>query len=144
MTEKASVVGALVVLFGIIQFLPIDKTNPPTEQEIEAPKEVVQVFKRACYNCHSYKTSWPWYSSVAPLSWLVAHDVRDGREKINFTAWQAVGPKKEAELVEQIWLTVETGIMPPWFYRFVHPESKITEREKASIGRWISERRGKS
>lgn len=142
MARKASVAGALLVLFGIIQFVPIEKTNPPTEKEIDAPIEVRQVFRRACYDCHSNETSWPWYSSVAPISWLMVRDVREGRQKVNFTAWKAMEPEKEAELIEEIREEVEDGEMPPWFYRWVHPESRMADSEKTLIRQWSRNRKG--
>ena len=144
MARAVSVAGALLVLLAIIQFVPVQKSNPPSGAEIDAPLEVKQVFRRACYDCHSTETLWPWYSSVAPVSWLVARDVREGRVQVNFTAWKAMDSEKEAELIGEIWEEVEDGEMPPWFYRWAHRESRITDREKALIRQWSKSRTKKS
>ena len=71
---------ALIVCLVAAQFVPVDRTNPPVGQEIVAPAEVMTVLERACYDCHSNETVWPAYSRVAPVSWLVARDVQEGRE----------------------------------------------------------------
>ncbi len=144
MARVVSVAGALLVLLAIIQFVPVQKSNPPSGAEIDAPLEVKQVFRRACYDCHSNETLWPWYSSLAPVSWLVAHDVREGRAKVNFTAWKAMEPEKEADLVGEIWEEVEDGEMPPWFYRWVHPGSRMADSEKTLIRQWSRDRKGKT
>ncbi|MDX1763736.1 MAG: heme-binding domain-containing protein [bacterium] len=130
MARVLPVAGALLVLFTIIQFVPVQKGNPPSGTEIDAPLEVKEVFRRACYDCHSTETLWPWYSSVAPASWLVAHDVREGREKVNFTAWKVMSFEPEAEVIDEIWEEIENGTMPPWFYRWAHKQSRINDGEK--------------
>jgi mono/diheme cytochrome c family protein len=90
-----------------------------------------EIFFRACKDCHSNETVWPWYSNVAPISWLVQHDVDEGREHFNVSEW---GRKKNdgdeaAELVRR-------DEMPPWFYLPAHPEASLSaaEREEFSSG----------
>ncbi len=68
---------AVLVLAGI-QFIPVNRSNPPVEEEILASPEVKTILKRACYDCHSHETIWPSYSRVAPVSWLLAWDVGEG------------------------------------------------------------------
>ena len=75
-----SIVG-LCVGFIVIQFVPVNRTNPPVEGDLRAPTEVLSVLRRACYDCHSNETVWPWYSRVAPLSWVIAHDVTRGGQR---------------------------------------------------------------
>ncbi len=70
---------ALVVFLVVAQAFPIDKTNPSVTAEVSAPAPVKDMLKRACYDCHSNETVWPWYSKIAPASWLVAYDIDDGR-----------------------------------------------------------------
>jgi hypothetical protein len=70
---------AFCVAFIAIQLVPISRTNPPVQGDFRGSSEVVSILRRACYDCHSNETVWPWYSRVAPLSWVIAHDVtRDG------------------------------------------------------------------
>ena len=84
-----------LILIGIIllmQLIQPEKTNPPVDTTItlKAPQEVMQILKRACYDCHSYETIWPWYSNIAPLSWSIASHVKDGREAVNFSKWEEI------------------------------------------------------
>ena len=81
----AAVLAALVLLS--IQFVPIARTNPPIEADLAAPAEIKDILRRACYDCHSHETKWPWYSRVAPLSWWVAAHVEKGRADLNFSHW---------------------------------------------------------
>jgi hypothetical protein len=83
---KWSVVG-LCVVFIMIQFVPVNRSNPPAQGDFRGSPEVVSVLRRACYDCHSNETVWPWYSRVAPLSWVIAHDVNEGRAVLNFSTW---------------------------------------------------------
>lgn len=129
-------VGALVVGFVGIQFVPVAAMeNPPTQPPLAEPPEVVAILKRACYDCHSHEVRWPWYSRIAPVSWLVARDVVEGRKGINFSDW----PEDEDDRSfnrEQTWDSVESGEMPLWFYLPLHPEANLTEADKAILKKW--------
>src|SRR5450759_484008 len=81
--------GAVVVALGAIQLIPVDRTNPPVQKEMPAPPDVQAILRRSCYDCHSNETVWLWYSKVAPISWLVSRDVRQGRRELNFSDWTA-------------------------------------------------------
>ncbi len=83
--KKALII--LIVILVAIQFIPVDKTNPPVTAELDAAMEIISVFKRSCYDCHSNETVWPWYSSIAPVSWLVTADVKEARKHLNFSEW---------------------------------------------------------
>ena len=74
--------GILVVLLAI-QLVPVQRSNPPVEAEVPAPENVRTILRRACYDCHSNETVWPWYSRIAPVSFLVASDVHEARAKMN-------------------------------------------------------------
>ena len=115
----------------LIQLVPFGRnhTNPAAIQEPawDSP-QTRDLAKRACFNCHSNETVWPWYSSVAPVSWLTSRDVSGGRRHLNFTEWNK--PQRHAgHVVEEI----KTGDMPPWFYLPMHPEAKLTDAEKAAL-----------
>ncbi len=122
----------LVLLFVIIQFIPYGKnhTNP---QVISEPKwdtpRTQEIFYRVCGNCHSNKTTWPWYSKIAPASWLVQSDVDEGRENLNVSEWGRPGKNKGNEAADE----VKEGGMPPFFYTPAHPESKMTPVEKDEL-----------
>jgi hypothetical protein len=124
---------ALVVVLVALQLVPYGRrhVNPPgrVEPPWDAPATRA-LAGRACYDCHSHDTVWPWYSHVAPMSWLAQRDVDEGRRKLNFSEWDR--PQKEAHESAK---TVRKGEMPPWFYVALHPDARLTAQEtRALIG----------
>lgn len=115
----------------LIQFVPFghNHVNPPQtgEPAWNAP-ETRALFQRACFNCHSNQTTWPWYSNVAPVSWLVQRDVDGGRRHLNFSEWNR--PQRHAKDVAA---EVKQGDMPPWFYLPMHPEARLSDAEKQNL-----------
>jgi len=127
---------AVVVLFVVIQFIPVPHTNPPVKSEIVTPPDVKAVLKKGCYDCHSNQTVWPWYVHVAPVSWLLWHDVHDARDQMNFSEWSLYEPAEQRKTIRKTWKEVSAGAMPPWFYRMMHPPSRLSNTDKAVLKRW--------
>ena len=120
----AAVIGLLA-----IQVIPYghNHTNQPTVKEPAWDSPATRALvKRACFNCHSNETEWPWYSRIAPASWLVYHDVIKGRSLVNFSDWQG-GTGAEFQRV------ITAGYMPPLQYRLAHPEARLTPAEKQQL-----------
>jgi hypothetical protein len=134
--------GVLAVVLVAIQLVPVERTNPPVEEEVDAPEEVVQVLRRACYDCHSNETVWPWYSRVAPASWLAVRDVTKGREELNFSTWNRLSTRERVEAMQESWEEVEEGEMPPWFYLPPHPEARLSPEDRELLRRWAESRGG--
>jgi hypothetical protein len=134
--------GVLAVVLVAIQLVPVERTNPPVEEEVDAPEEVVQVLRRACYDCHSNETVWPWYSRVAPASWLAVRDVTKGREELNFSTWNRLSTRERVEAMQESWEEVEEGEMPPWFYLPPHPEALLSPEDRELLRRWAESRGG--
>jgi len=113
----------------IIQFIPVDRSNPAvaSEPNWDSP-QTKELMERACFDCHSNQTQWPAYSYVAPVSWLVAHDVEEGREKLNFSDW-ARNPEEGEEMIESI----QSGEMPMPIYLPLHPSAKLSPAEKEAL-----------
>ena len=110
-------VGILVCLFVIVQFIPVDRTNPPIRSELNWDSPRTQdLARRACLDCHSNETIWPWYSKIAPVSWLIVYDVNEGRDELNFSEIGNNSDDEPAELVDEIEETIRNGSMPPWNY----------------------------
>ena len=101
--------------------------------------EPAHVLVRACGNCHSNHTDWPWYSHVAPVSWWIARDVREGRESLNLSEWETYSAPQRRDKLESICGLISTGRMPPRQYRSMHPEAKLTEMEKEAVCAWANE-----
>lgn len=137
----------LIVVFGtglLIQLIPVDRSAPPTEAEVPATPEVRAILHKACYDCHSNQSVWPWYSRVAPVSWLVARDVHEGRRAMNYTAWNRLPPAKQIRRFRQSWKEVDEGEMPLWFYLPMHPQARLSEAEKAILKEWALSMAGDS
>jgi len=130
------VAAALVVLFLAIQIVPVDRSNPPVAADFDGPPDVARVFRTSCYDCHSNETSWPWYSRVAPSSWLVAHDVEEAREHLNFSSWGTYTDKRRAKLADDIWEEVEDGEMPLKVFLIAHPDARLSDAAKATLRDW--------
>ncbi len=125
-------VGALLA----IQLVPIDRSNPPAQGEVEAPQAVQAILERSCYDCHSYETRWPWYGYVAPISWLLAFDVHEGREHLNFSTWGLLDDEDREHALEETWEMVEEGEMPLWFYLPPHPEARLSGADVEALRVW--------
>ena len=132
MTKARIAVGAGVLLVAL-QLVPVDRTNPPVAAPVQAPPEVAAVLRRACFDCHSHETVWPVQAYVAPVSWLVAHDVTEGREELNFSAWDQVDHRKIAKKLPK---EVGEGEMPPWFYVVAHPSARLSDAERKLLSDW--------
>lgn len=98
-----------------------------------------QVLLRACGNCHSDHTDWPWYGHVAPVSWWIARHVREGKEQLDFSEWETYSPSQKRDKLESVCGLISTGRMPPWLYATMHPEAKLTEKDKKAVCAWAQE-----
>jgi hypothetical protein len=96
--------------------------------------EAGAIVQRSCKDCHSNETTWPWYSHFAPVSWIVARDVKRGREKVNFSNWSS--RKHSANEVEELCDAVRNRSMPPGAYRLMHPKSELSVRDVEVMCRW--------
>ena len=132
---RLAAIAAAVIALGI-QFVPVSRTNPPVVAEIEAPADVHAILKRACYDCHSNETKWPWYAYVAPVSWLIEKDVRQGRKRMNFSEWGNYHPDRQESKIQEILEQVEAGTMPLSIYLPMHPEAKLSDAERALLKQW--------
>ena len=115
-----------VIGFVLIQFIPYghNHENPAVIAEPNWDSPTTQaIAEKACYDCHSNKTVWPWYSNIAPVSWLVMHDVEEGRQHLNFSDWE--NTRNKQDIVE----VVQEGEMPPGQYLLMHAEAKLTQAE---------------
>lgn len=124
-------IGIIVFAIGI-QFVPYGKTytNPPIISEPTWDStRTKELFNNACANCHSNETKYPWYSKIAPVSWLIQMDVDEGREHFNVSAWGSQKKNKGDEAAKEL----RSGDMPPWFYLPTHPEAKLTNEETKEL-----------
>ncbi len=127
---------ALAVVFVAIQFVPVERDNPTEKGLIAGPPEVVEVLARSCFDCHSNRTRWPWYSHVAPVSWLVASDVHEGRSRLNFSNWEMYDASRREDMGREIWQEVERGDMPLGIYLVMHDGARLDPQSMDTIRAW--------
>jgi hypothetical protein len=132
---KVALVG-VGAFFVVAQLVPYGRrhSNPPVVKEPhwDQPR-TRELALRACFDCHSNETRWPWYSSVAPISWLVQYDVDEGRRLLDFSEWhrsyEEAGDSAESIL---------EGEMPPWTYLTLHREARLSSEEKNALAQGLS------
>ena len=129
------IIGKIIaIIFGlviVIQLIPYGRshTNPPVVSEPSWDSAQTRALAaRACMNCHSNETVWPWYSNIAPVSWLVQHDVDEARQRMNFSEW---GQRRQD--IDDIYSVIKNGEMPPFQYLIMHPEARLTDAEKQTL-----------
>ena len=123
---------ASVAVFVLIQFIPYghDHTNPSVTAEPAWDSPQTRALAgRACFDCHSNLTKWPWYSNIAPESWLIQRDVDGGRSTLDFSEWDRSQDAGVGDIVE----AVNGGGMPPWYYTLLHPKARLSKAEKAQL-----------
>jgi hypothetical protein len=140
--KKVLKIGALAGLaVGVgIQFVPVKGlgVNPPERFQIDAPPEVQAILRRACMDCHSNETHWPFYTRLAPGSWLMARDVNKGRSRMNMSEWGDSDEEGRAIDKENAWEQIESGEMPPWFYILpFHLDARLSDADKALLKSWL-------
>lgn len=123
--------GVVIVLALLIQLVPVNRENPAVVTQVswDSP-ETRALWEHACADCHSNETTWPWYSYVAPVSWLVARDVREGREKFNISD---LTTSRLDKMMREIAEVVQEGEMPMPIYLVTHPEARLTSAERDAL-----------
>lgn len=109
--------------------------------DLKLPAEITTIFKRSCADCHSSQTAWPWYSYVAPVSWLVERDVRRGRDHMNFSEWQQYTMQQRQKLLADVASAVKNGAMPLPQYTFIHRQATLSDAERDLVYQWARRER---
>lgn len=144
MIKKILKWSAIVLAVGliIIQLVRPARTNPAIDASktlqthVQVPGDVDAILKRACNDCHSHETKWPWYSNVAPVSWLVVYDVNEARSHLNFSEWGSYDEGRADKKLDEIEEEVEHGKMPLPIYLFMHAEAKLSDEDKRILQDW--------
>jgi hypothetical protein len=133
--KKKTILWIIIILVGLgllIQLVPFgwNHTNPPvvSEPNWDSP-QTRALAKRACFDCHSNESVWPWYSNIAPVRWLVYNDVVQGRRRLNFSEWSTARQRSAGEITGMI----QEGEMPPAIYLPLHPNAQLTAAEKQQL-----------
>ena len=132
----------LVLAFIAVQFVPFDHTNPPfdpklvVDRQVQVPPEVKAILDRSCKDCHSDETAWPWYTRVAPASWLLASHVRDAREQMNLSEWGAMNADAAQDVLVEVCRKVKKGQMPLPSYTWIHREAVLSPSDVTTLCTW--------
>jgi hypothetical protein len=127
---------AMAAILAGIQLIPVNRTNPPVQSEVDAPDDVAAILRRACYDCHSNKTEWPWYSYVAPMSWLVVDHVNHGRGDLNFSEWPILDFEAKEHAFKDIQEQISEGEMPLKSYTLIHRDARLSDHERDRLLLW--------
>ncbi len=136
--------AVLALAFVGMQFVGPRRTNPVADPALRleahatVPTEVSTTLRRACYDCHSNETRWPWYSRVAPPAWLVAHDVEEGRGHLNFSRWGDYNPFDRADMLDDACKEVRRGEMPLGPYLILHRDARLSARDVETLCTWAA------
>jgi hypothetical protein len=132
----------LVVLLVAIQAIRPARTNPAVDESktiaanATVNPEVAAILERACSDCHSNKTAWPWYTEVAPISWWLVDHVNDARKELSLSEWGTYDSKKRARKLKKICEEVEEGGMPLTSYLLLHPKARLSDSDKQILCEW--------
>ncbi len=131
--------------FAIIQFVPIDKVNPPVERKVnftdvrKTPVKIQGLLKGACYDCHSNETVYPKYAHIAPISWSVKSHVNEGREHLNFSIWETYNKDLKKSMLNKAVQTIQNKTMPMPGYIVYHKEANLSDAERALLVKYFGE-----
>ena len=141
----------LLLLGGValllIQLLPSGRSNPPVvqaqtiERTLTVPADVKAILDRSCHNCHSNDTVWPWYTHVAPISWLMVGDVNAAREDMNLSEWGEANADAQRDTLLEVCRQVKKGAMPLSSYRLLHREAALSAADVTTLCNWSEQAR---
>ena len=136
---------AFAAIFLAAQFVRPSFSNPPVDpaQELRAPAHVQTILDRSCNDCHSHRTTYPWYSRITPVSWWLKDHIDHGREELNFSEFAKYPPRDADHLMEEVCEMVEKGEMPLREYVWGHPGAKLSDADRQTLCAWSKEERAR-
>lgn len=135
----------IVGVFIVMQLVPVDRTNKPVDKKqnfvdvLQSPKQVQEILKNACYDCHSNEVKYPKYAYVAPISWSIKHHVNEGRERVNFSEWTSYNAEQKDHILDDVIESVQSKEMPLKGYIPMHPEANLTDAQRKIFTDYFTE-----
>lgn len=135
----------VLVVFIVLQFFGVDKTVPETDASADfltihqPPSDIETIFRSACYDCHSYETTYPWYSNVQPAAWWLQGHIDEGRDEMNFSTWQSYSAEDADHYLEEIVEVVDEEEMPLRSYTWAHSDARLTDQQRENLTEWVSD-----
>lgn len=132
----------IIVIFALMQVIQVEKVDYATKKELEliVEPQLKEIFVNACYDCHSNSTNWPWYSSIAPMSWMIHKNVTNGRKALNFSIWESYTQKEKKEHLKDIYRTAYAAMPLPMYIK-AHDEANLTKEQRKLIRDWTGVRK---
>jgi mono/diheme cytochrome c family protein len=139
---KKKIVSILILVLVLIQFIQPKKNQSKDytndiSTEIKIPKEVQEIIKTSCADCHSNKTVYPWYNNIAPISWFLASHVNEGKEHLNFSEWTEYNNRQKNHILKKMKEEIEEGEMPLFSYTLIHKNATLNKQQRASFLNWL-------
>jgi hypothetical protein len=142
--SRKKILFLILIVFVIIQFFPVDYNisyeDTPNDfgNVLGAPKEIQDIFKSSCYDCHSNHTYYPWYSKIQPGSWFMEKHIKEGKKELNFNEFGSYSKRRQKSKLKSIANQIRDDKMPLFSYTLLHPNAKITKIKKNKILDWIN------
>ncbi len=136
---------SILVLIIVMQFFGPGTENQDVEDSADyleiarVPDETAVLIRNACYDCHSYQTAYPWYSKVAPVSWMIHKHVEEGRDQFTFSEWGDYDQETRGHILEECAEEIEEGEMPLSSYLIIHRNARFSDDEKEAVIRWFEQ-----
>lgn len=136
MRTLIKIILIVIVVFGLIQLVPVDRENLPVKSDenfvevFKTPEKVQRILRKSCYDCHSNETIYPKYAYVAPISWSVKHHINKGRKHLNFSVWGTYNKYQKNRILENAIADIEQHRMPLKGYLAQHPDAKLIPEEQ--------------
>lgn len=133
----------ILVAFIMIQFFPIDKTNPAVNEGMDflkiknTPEPIAKTIRNSCYDCHSNETKYPFYSHIQPVAWLLKNHIDEGRKELNFSTFATYEPKRQAHKLQEAAEYVEQKKMPLESFLLGHPDAKLSESQRKELANYF-------
>ncbi|HEX9657080.1 MAG TPA: heme-binding domain-containing protein [Bacteroidota bacterium] len=143
MKRVKQILLVLLIVFVVIQFMQPARNQSGQVLQTEfsntysIPNNVYTLFKNACFDCHSNNTSYPWYSNIQPIGWILAKDIENGKAKVNFSEFGSLSSRRQISKLQGVENRIKDGTMPLPEYQFMHPSARLTEEERRLLIDWI-------
>ncbi len=145
MKRVKQILFVVLIVFVAIQFMQParNQSGQVLQSDISKtyhiPNNVHALLKNACLDCHSNNTSYPWYFNIQPIGWILAKDIKDGKEKLNFSEFGSISSRRQISKLQEAENRIKDGTMPLPVYQFMHPSARLTEEERRVVIDWIQE-----
>jgi len=136
-----AIVYTIIGVFALIQLIRPDFTNPIVDPKValHADPEVMGILKTSCYDCHSGETLYPWYHNVAPVSWIMANNIHEGRRAIDFSNWANIDPSVKLKRLERAKQMIHNDMMPKHEYLLMHKNAVLNPQKKETLDHFLDE-----